>query len=86
MNSHDIDNETATTVKSKIMKSVEHYKVEDKVLGYIADNAAVNFGAPPKENKSGSSSKPKSKTSGKINTSVANTLSLSACLLGTGFY
>lgn len=42
---HDIKDETAKTVVECIEESLKQYSVENKVIAFLADNAAVNFGS-----------------------------------------
>lgn len=42
---HDIKNETSDTIADVIMESVLKFEIKEKVIGFLADNANVNFGS-----------------------------------------
>lgn len=45
LNIHSLPNETAETVTSVISKDINSYGLNKKVVGFLADNANVNFGS-----------------------------------------
>ncbi len=45
LNIHSIPNEKAQTIKERILQSINTFQVSEKIYGYLADNAPVNFGS-----------------------------------------
>jgi hypothetical protein len=45
LNIHSLPNDTATTVSTAVMESIEKYNISNKIIAFLADNAPVNFGS-----------------------------------------
>lgn len=45
LNIHDIPDELRKTIAEKVKASTDHFEASDKLIGFLADNAAVNFGS-----------------------------------------
>ena len=42
---HDLKDETADTISSKLLDSANQFGASNKILGFMADNAPTNFGS-----------------------------------------
>ena len=49
LNIHDVPNETAATIADIVLEDIYNFNIQDKVVGFVADNAAVNFGSIDKK-------------------------------------